>query len=177
MLELLLASDTRALAQDFLVLLLCVVAFLRGAGPERAAIAVWVICVEIPKLIYRDLLGYDVQVDQVDIYLALKDAAAAILWVFLALYANRNYPLWIAGVQLLAVGAHVARGLLEAIAPISYAVLIVAPGWIVLLIMTLGFTRHILRTRKFGKYRDWRISRRPSTAARLLKPGDVTGIH
>ena len=158
MIELLLASDARAWAQDILVLILCLTALVWGAGPERAVIGIWVFCVELPKFIYRDWLGYNVLVDQVDMYLAAKDVAAGLLWVVLALYANRNYPLWIAGVQLLAVGAHVARGLLEAIAPISYAFLIVAPGWIILVMMAIGFTRHIMRERRFGPYRSWRTS-------------------
>ena len=158
MIELLLASETRTWAQDGLILGLCVAAFVWGRLPERAAIAIWIVCLELSDLIYRDLFGYQILVDQVDMYLAAKDVAAGLLWVVLALYANRNYPLWIAGVQLLAVGAHVARGLLEAIAPISYAFLIVAPGWIILVMMAIGFTRHIMRERRFGPYRSWRTS-------------------
>ena len=158
MIDWLLASDLRSNLQDIFVISLIALALLKGRGPERATIAVWVLCFEIPNLVYREILGHDIRLTGVDSFLVMKDVAACVLWVLLALYANRNYPLWIAGVQLLAVGAHVARGLLEAIAPISYAFLIVAPGWIALVIMAIGFTRHAMRERKYGAYRDWRTS-------------------
>ena len=58
--------------------------------------------------------------------------------------------------QVLIMAGHLARGMIEAIAPIAYATMVVAPGWIQLLILGAGVTRHILRKRKFGPYREWR---------------------
>ena len=161
MTEILLASDTRAWFQDVLVYGLCVIAILWGAGPERAAIAIWWTCLELPDLAYRYVLGMDVLLTGVDGYLAAKDLAAGLLWIVLALYANRNYTLWIAGTQLLAMGSHVARGLVESISPIAYIFMVVAPGWIQLALMVVGFSRHILRRRKYGVYRDWRVIKKP----------------
>ena len=174
MLDLLLASDTRSFVQDWLVVILILVALIWGAAPERAAITIWVICIELPTIVYRVWLGADVSLDGLDLYLAAKDFAAGLLWIALALYANRNYALWIAGTQLLAMGSHVARGLVEAISPIGYAFLVVAPGWIILIIMAVGFTRHGLRRRKYGPYRDWRIVRKAPDFGTIPQNRNVT---
>ena len=80
-----------------------------------------------------------------------------LLWIVIAVHANRNYPLFMAALQLLVVSAHVARGLIEAIAPIAYAVMVIAPGWLQLLLLATGLARHLRRKRRYGAYRDWRV--------------------
>lgn len=161
MTDLLLAWEIRSLIQDILVVLLLIIALFYGAWPERAAIGIWWICIEVPGFIVRDFLGYEADLTGVDLVMASMDFAAGALWIALALYANRNYTLWVAGAQLLAIAAHVARGMVESISPIGYVFLVIAPGWLQIAAMSVGFIRHYLRTRKYGQYRDWRISARP----------------
>jgi hypothetical protein len=96
-------------------------------------------------------------VDNIDPFYAMIDACAAICWVAIALFANRNYTLWIAAMQVLAITAHLARGLVEAIAPVGYIIMISVPGWAQLLLLGAGLSRHIYRKRRHGQYRDWRI--------------------
>ncbi len=175
MIELIQAAEVRNLVQDILVLLLVFVAICWGRWPERLAIATWIFCFEIPTLIYREFLGFEVLLTGVDPYMAGKDIAAAAAWITLALFANRNYTLWVAGVQLLAFGAHVAQAMIEAISPIGFTVLVVAPGWLQLIILAVGFTRHILRKRKYGAYRDWRISRAPISFEAFKDAGQSSG--
>lgn len=158
MLELL-ASDYRAYAQDVLAFSLCVIALIWGGGPERAVAVTWIVLFEIANRFYRFILGADYQLNQVDLFLASSDAVAGLILIFVALYANRNYTLWVAAMQVLAMTAHVSRGLVEAISPIAYAAMVIAPGWFQLIFLGIGLTRHILRKRKFGPYRDWRIPR------------------
>ncbi|MEO1221368.1 MAG: hypothetical protein AAFY42_08460 [Pseudomonadota bacterium] len=105
------------------------------------------------------LVGDDAQLVDVDVYWAFSDLTAGIAWIAIALFANRNYTLGIAGLQVLAMAAHVARGLVEVISPIGYAFMVAAPGWFQLFLLLIGLTRHILRKRKHGDYRDWRISK------------------
>lgn len=174
MFDFLFDSESRAFIQNILVYALMAVALLWGAGPERAAIGIWWGFFELPSLVYRHMLGYDVRVTDIDYFMASIDVTAGALWIVLALYANRNYTLWIAGVQLLAIGSHAARGMVEAISPIGYLFLVIVPGWLQLCIISIGFARHILRKRKYGKYRDWRITRRPPANGRFLAPGDVS---
>lgn len=170
--ELLFASETRALAQDLLLYGLSALTLVWGATPERMAIGIWWLCFELPKLVFLDWFGYQISLTNIDPYLATKDIAAAIFWTALALYANRNYTLWIAGIQLVAVGSHLARGIVEAIAPIAYVFLVIVPGWMQLLVMAIGLARHVLRKRQFGSYRDWRIVRGP-TGLPPMRPGGL----
>lgn len=170
--ELLFAAESRAFVQDLLVYCLTLLAIFWGSKPERAAISIWWLCIEVPEIIFIEQLGYQISLTGIDPYLASKDLAAAGLWTALALYANRNYTLWIAGIQLVAVGSHLARGIVEAIAPIAYVFLVIVPGWMQLLVMAIGLARHVLRKRQFGSYRDWRIVRGPAGLP-PLRPGGL----
>lgn len=163
MLELL-ASEYRLYAQDILVIAVCGAAMVWGGAPERIVAATWLILFELAGFLYAqffDAEGY--QLLGVDWFLASTDFLVLLIWMAVALYANRNYTLWVAGMQVLAMTAHLARGLSEAISPIAYVFLIVAPGWFQLIFLGVGVTRHILRKRKYGEYRDWRIVRKPMT--------------
>jgi hypothetical protein len=151
-----LASDYRPLVQDVVALSTCLAAFVWGAGPERATATVWLVCFELAGLVYRTILGGDYQLQSTDFYLASTDLCAGVLWILIALNANRNYPLIIAALQLLVMSAHLARGFLEAISPVAYATMVIAPGWLQLFILALGVSRHFKRHRRYGPYRAWR---------------------
>ena len=153
----LLASDYRPWVQDALAYSICFAALVWGAGPERAVALVWLVCFEFSLSLYRLALGTGYQVETTDLVLASIDTLAGLLWVVIALNANRNYPLFIAALQLLVMAAHLVRGLIESIAPIAYAIMIVAPGWLQLFILAAGLTRHIQRKRGYGPYREWRV--------------------
>ena len=152
-----LASDYRPLVQDVLAYSICLAALVWGAGPERAVALVWLICFELILSLYRVVLGAGYQVETTDLFLASIDTLAGLLWIVIALNANRNYPLFIAALQLLVMAAHLVRGLIETISPIAYAIMVVAPGWIQLLLLGAGLARHIQRKRGYGAYREWRV--------------------
>ena len=158
MLELL-ASDYRSLAQDLLAITICVAAMIWGGWPERAVAVTWMVVFEFGRFLYRDVLGVStVQLLGVDSFLISADLIAGIAWITIALYANRNYTLWIAGLQILAIFAHLARFMSDQVAPLTYLVMIVAPGWLQLSVLGVGLVRHIKRKRIYGPYRDWRSS-------------------
>ena len=150
------ASEYRPLVQDALAYSICLAAFVWGAGPERAIAAVWFVFFEVTGLLYDGLVEPAYQLETIDLFLATTDVCVGVLWIVIAVHANRNYPLFMAALQLLVVSAHVARGLIEAIAPIAYAVMVIAPGWLQLLLLATGLVRHLRRKRRYGNYRDWR---------------------
>ena len=152
-----LASDYRPVVQDVLAFSICLAAFVWGAGPERAVAAIWLVCFEITLRVYRYAWDTGYQLETTDLFLATTDVVAGLLWVVVALNANRNYPLVIAALQLLVMAAHLARGLIEAIAPIAYAIMVMAPGWLQLIILGAGLARHMQRKKDFGPYREWRV--------------------
>ncbi len=157
MLELL-ASDYRPLIQDVLAFSICFAAFIWGAWPERAMAAVWFVVLELSLWMHSIAWGSTFQFTDTDLFLASTDICAGILWILVALNANRNYPMVIAALQVLVVAAHLVRGLVDAISPISYAVMVTAPGWLQLIVLAIGLGRHVGRNRRYGPYREWRVA-------------------
>lgn len=149
--------DYRAHIQDVAAIILCLAALIWGGGPERVVAATWLIIFEFSWWVIDWVGGSSFQLNTVDWFIASTDVIAGAIFVWLALYANRNYTLWIAAMQVLAITAHLARGIADLIAPIAYAVMFIFPGWLQLLFLGAGLARHILRERKHGPYRDWRI--------------------
>lgn len=159
----LLTSEPRLYAQALLAWTICVSALVWGGGPERAVAMTWLIIFELGGRVLPSLLGVRFQLMSVDLWLVTCDFVAGGFMIGVALYANRNYTLWIAAMQLLAMTAHVARGLVETIAPVAYVAMVAAPGWLQLVFLGAGLARHVQRERRFGTYRDWRMSREAVT--------------
>jgi hypothetical protein len=159
MLEWLEFSNTyRAPAQHLVSILLAGAIWRWGGAPERWLIAIFLATMVLPMYV---LWGLDPPPEWQGVaarVYTMLDLLAAVLFVAVALNANRNYPLWIAGFQLVAVGAHVVRVMVESAAPLAYAILIIGPSYCQLLVLAVGFVRHVLRERRFGPYRAWRQS-------------------
>ena len=153
--------ENRGVLQDALVISIALAAFLWGGGPERAVIAVWLITFELASKVMYFSFGPQHLLLGMDPISTSQDVLAGLLWIGIALYANRIYTLWIAAFQIWAIMAHVARGIVEGISPIGYATMFILPGWFELIIMAIGLSCHIRRKRKYGPYRDWRIVRKP----------------
>lgn len=94
----------------------------------------------------------------VDRGLFLIDLLVAVTMIAVALRANRMYTLWIAGFQIIAVMAHFARGLSEAISPIAYLIMFVGPSYFQIIILGCGIWLHARRVKRHGTYRSWRSS-------------------
>ncbi len=155
----LLTWDFRVILQDYVAWTIGIAALIWGGGPERAVALIWLILFELlpgAYSLFDNSPGFGANIDY---FVLLIDSLAAIAWIAVALYANRNYTLWIAAMQVLALCAHLASGIAEPISSIGYGVMVVAPSWIQLLVLAIGLVRHRLRLRKFGSYRDWRPTR------------------
>ena len=163
--------DYRSTVQDVLAFGLVLAAFIWGGGPERAVAATWLVVFELFGRLHKLLFGAGYVLLDVDPFLAGKDLAAGALWLMIALYANRNWTLWVAGTQLLAIGAHLARALADAVSPVAYATMIIAPGWAQLLLLAAGLARHVLREREHGPYRGWRTGRGGRTLPHVARVG------
>ena len=152
-----LASESRPYVQDIVFFSLFALACIFGAGPERAFAAVWMILFEGIQRIYKGVWEEGFQLEKVDFFYGSMDTLACLAFVAIALNANRNYPLVIAALQVLVVAAHLARGLIEAILPIAYATMVIAPGWLQLAVFGVGLVRHFQRQQRYGPYREWRL--------------------
>jgi len=146
----------RADAQHIASVLLALAIWRWGGGPERWLIAVFIATMVVPVHVLQFLIpGHPAFGGYSGIYTAI-DLLAGFAFVAVALQANRNYPLWIAGFQLVAIASHGVRAVVDTVSPIAYAIMVVGPSYCQLLLIMGGFVRHALRTRRFGPYRDWR---------------------
>lgn len=129
-----------------------------GGGPERWLITLFVATMVIPIHAFELLeLGNPMFGPAAWLWIGF-DLVAGLGFIGIALQANRNYPLWIAGFQLVALGAHTVSGLTDAVSPIAYVVLSSGPSYCQLLLIFAGFVRHVRRERRYGPYRGWRGS-------------------
>lgn len=140
-----------------LILLLAAgfVAVWRGGPPERIAAAIivaWLLSDGAYHLLFGPS-GFD-QVDPVHVVL---DGAELIAIAWLALRANRLWPLWAAAAQLICVSGHLAAfvdpGMRRA-----YWAMTQLPQYIQLTALVLGALAHARRTRRVGRYRNWRLA-------------------
>jgi hypothetical protein len=147
----------RADAQHIASVCLALAIWRWGAAPERWMISLFIVFMVMPIYLF-DFLGLGNSMFGPFSWLSIfTDLVAAGGFVVVAVQANRNYPLWVAGFQLVSVSAHAVKGLVDSVSPIAYLILAVGPSYCELLLIFTGFVRHIRRERRFGQYRDWRI--------------------
>lgn len=148
----------RVPAQHLTSFLLAAAIWRWGAGPERWLMGSFLATMVMPVYVVWWLgLGALESGPHAPVFM-LVDMLAAVLFTAIALNANRNYPLWIAGFQLVAVGAHLVQMLVDGVSTLAVAVLVIGPSYFQLLLLFGGFLRHTQRQRRFGRYREWRVA-------------------
>jgi hypothetical protein len=143
-------------AQHIASVLLALAIWRWGAAPERWMISLFVLCMVVPLYLF-DWLDLGDAVFGPFAWLSITtDLLAATGFCLVAVHANRNYPLWVAGFQLVSISAHMVQGLVDSVSPLAYLILAVGPTYCQLLLIFAGFLRHVGRERRFGHYRSWR---------------------
>jgi hypothetical protein len=131
-------------------------AYWRGGPPERLAAAIivsWVLT-DIGYHLVFGPSGFDV-VDPVHLVL---DGGELVAITWLALRANRMWPLWAAAAQLICVTGHLAAFIEPVAVRRAYWAMTQLPQYIQLTALLLGAFAHARRVRRFGLYRSWRVS-------------------
>jgi hypothetical protein len=155
--------EYRALFQNVAAWAVCLAALRWGGGPERWIAIVWLFFNKGVDRIYHTFWDGTYRLNEIDVVHGTIDTLVAIGLIWVALRANRMYPLWLAAFQLIAVASHLVRNLVEAITPIAYAVMALAPSHFVTYIFIGGLIAHIRRKKRYGPYRDWRQGPVPPT--------------
>ena len=127
----------------------------RGAGPERACAGIYLAMWLLDRL-YHEMFGTIEALSGIDVGHVAIDALSALGLVYVALYANRNYTLWLASMQLAALLSHFLRIISPGIDPTAYALLMASPMYLAILIYAVGIMRHLRRQQRHGRYRSWR---------------------
>jgi len=151
-------NEYRVPAQHLVAFLLAGAIWRRGGDPERWLIGTFIVTMVIPIWVLTWLFSAESARQTVTQIRLLIDVVAAALFIAIALKANRNYPLWVAGFQLVALGSYLVSLVAVGVSPLALVILNVGPSYCQPLVLIGGFIRHQRRERRFGPYRDWRIA-------------------
>lgn len=138
----------------------CLYAIRCGGGPERIIGSTILATVVADPILH---LALNVRFVSVDPTHLIIDVARFGAFALVALRANRFWPIWLAGLQMLALGAHLTREMELSIHPVVYAVMkaMWSYGMVVLLVFA---TRHHQRLIANGATRkSWSTFSPPAT--------------
>ncbi|MBX7513588.1 hypothetical protein K3179_03405 [Qipengyuania sp. GH38] len=137
---------SRFLLQVALILLVVLFALRKGGRPERH-IALVLLGMLAANTLYGVLVGWWTDYDEIPWYRVVFDCTGFALILIVALRADRWWPLWVSGVQLLSVLAHLLRALDADLHPLVYAIMERWPYWIAIGLTGLGTYLHASRAR------------------------------
>lgn len=125
-----------------------------GGTPERAGAAI--IAAWVAVSVIHDLMFGPAGFVHVNVPHAAFDLAELIAILWLALRANRLWPLWAAAAQLICVSGHFAALIEPGGMRRAYWAMTQIPPFIQIAALALGAIAHARRERRIGRYRSWR---------------------
>lgn len=131
-------------------------AVVQGGPPERLAAGI-IVCWIITDALYHLVFGPS-GFDRVDPVHLVLDGGELVAIVWLALRANRIWPLWAAAAQLICVSGHLAVLVSPEGMRRAYWALTQLPQYIQLMALMLGVVAHARRLERIGPYRSWRYT-------------------
>lgn len=135
--------------------------FWRGGGPEKWIAAILVAMQAVDRIYHLIATGgrsiwIVSDYTAIDLGHLVIDGASLLGFAIVALRANRIYPLWIGGLQLIMVLSHFGRELAVSIHPFAYALASQSPFYLQATFLYIGLMLHLYRKKQRGPYRSWR---------------------
>ena len=128
----------------------------KGGEPERLVAIVIVaalVCDVLNHLLFGDPTWFDVNPGHFVI-----DIWTFLVFGWVALKANRGWPLWVCAAQLIVVIAHFSKLFEVDEARLSYWVLTQVPDCVELVVLIIGTAAHVMRQDRIGRYAEWRLA-------------------
>jgi hypothetical protein len=132
------------------------IAWRGGAAPERAVATTIMVWIGV-DMIYHLLYGRS-SFDTVDPFHVVIDTAELMVIFWLALRANRLWPLFAAAAQVMCVTGHISVLVQHDGMRRAYWAMTQLPQYIQLTALIMGVAAHERRERVVGRYRSWRYS-------------------
>jgi hypothetical protein len=131
-------------------------AWRRGGPPERLAAKIVIIWIMV-DVTYHLLFGPSgfIEVDPAHLVI---DGAELVAIIWLALRANRVWPVWAAAAQVMTFSGHIVALIDRGGFDRAYWAMTQLPPFIQLLALVCGAAFHYRRFRRIGPYRSWRLS-------------------
>lgn len=134
-------------------------ALLRGGTPERIVGAMMPIAY-IGTVVFQS--QFPVRFHGVELGIFIVDCAMLAALLAVALRAERFWPIWMTGLQAVAVAAHLAKMASPAVIPWAYAAMLAFWSYPMMAMLAIGTWRHRQRMAAFGADRSWSVSSSPS---------------
>ena len=150
-------------------------ALLRGGAPERwcAAVAALATMLSIVAL-SRSVTVYQ----EAEVGTLIVDGMALVAFFGVALFADRFWPLLVAGLQADAVIIHICKLMRPDLLPLGYAIGLSVWSYPILILLAIGTVRHQRRQAGGGIDPAWSPGKRPDTQAMMANRFDIGGnIH
>jgi hypothetical protein len=128
----------------------------RGGEPERIAAKIVIVWI-LTDVGYHLLFGPSgfVVVDPAHLVI---DGGELVAITWLALRANRIWPIWAAAAQVMTFSGHIVVLIAPGGVNRAYWAMTQIPPYVQLLAMVCGAVFHAHRYRRIGPYRSWRLS-------------------
>src|SRR5438128_172841 len=161
-----------SIAYDALLFSCWLYAMLRGGAPERIGASVLLIG---SALTFIAVSAPPIRYGRVEIGIFLVDAAALVAFIAIALRAERHWPLWVAGLQVVGTTAHAVKLVDPTIIRWAYAWVLAFWSYPMLLLIASGTWNHQRRLARFGADKSWsssldRWDRRPPDGRTAWSP-------
>lgn len=137
-------------------------ALLRGGAPERIVGALMP-AAYIGTVVFQS--QFPVRFHGVELGIFIVDCAMLAALLAVALRAERFWPIWMTGLQAVAVAAHLAKMANPAVIPWAYAAMLSFWSYPMMAMLVIGTWRHRRRMAERGADRSWSSSSPPSQAA------------
>jgi len=123
---------------NFLLLATCLLAVARGDGDSRMAAGICLVAAVSSLIVVRPLAS---RYSGVEVGVLLVDVLTLAAFVWLALRSTHFWPLWISGLQLTTLLAHLSMEVESALLPRAYAAAAVFWSYPILIIIAVGAWR------------------------------------
>ena len=139
--------------------LCCLYVLWRGGGAERVGIGIVAAGSIVTTL--SASADLDVRFHSIEMGMFLVDVVVFFAFVALALFADRFWPLWVAGLQLVGTLSHTLMWASSQVVAWAYAVTQALWVYPILLIIVIGAARHHRRLKLSGVDPSWTRSSDP----------------